>query len=327
MLKPDNWRWGNDKSVITEEIALKRAVGSFENKNDFSIENASINEGAIVCQYKYRYRNSDKPRNFITSKHLGEKYSSNRDWYDGESIEDFRQRVGDKDEYIPYDDETLEKMRHLHFEKVKEWEREVVKLDEKRESDKILLLEQIKEELRASENHVICYQEFCNDIIPRLDLTQFLHIAHEEPIVQAYNKFIVGYWDIVVRVHRDLQVVCSNGSRYNTYYDGNIRWTSNYGEQCIEELIPKFYIEVKPTIESYGAVIRQLKTYQNYLPKGEFNEVCLLTPDTRFDEAFKQQGIQVISPPECKSPPISIIENVGSKQSTITIEELSKSGW
>jgi hypothetical protein len=94
-----------------------------------------------------------------------------------------------------------------------------------------------------------------------------LDIQSEVPIMTD-RKFLVGYWDIVVKANKH-----------------------------------PFYIEVKPQIDSFGATLRQIKTYQEYelmdhayLPNREvYEHTYLFTDDLRFKDAFESQGIHVIT--------------------------------
>jgi hypothetical protein len=101
-----------------------------------------------------------------------------------------------------------------------------------------------------------------------------LKISSEVPISTS-SKFIVGYWDIVI----EKKTVFSS-LRY--FYLQHKTGESN------------IYIEVKPRIDSFGATLRQLRTYQEYAPDSVGN-TYLFTDDLRFKEAFESQGIQVIS--------------------------------
>ena len=59
-------------------------------------------------------------------------------------------------------------------------------------------------------------------------------------------------------------------------------------------------IEVKPFIESFGQVLRQINSYKVFWnPRGYGTlSVCLFTLDTQFDSQFESQGIKVLHPPE-----------------------------
>ena len=54
-------------------------------------------------------------------------------------------------------------------------------------------------------------------------------------------------------------------------------------------------IEVKPYIDSFGAVLRQIKSYENFTNKRYY---CIFTLDDRFDAQFESQNIKVLHPPE-----------------------------
>lgn len=55
-------------------------------------------------------------------------------------------------------------------------------------------------------------------------------------------------------------------------------------------------IEVKPYINSFGAVMRQLNSYKSF---GKYEpNMYLFTLDARFDKQFESQGITVLHPPE-----------------------------
>lgn len=100
-----------------------------------------------------------------------------------------------------------------------------------------------------------------------------IKILSEYPIGKG---FIIGYWDVLVLTsfHTEFQI-------------------SGVG------------IEIKPTIDSFGKVLRQLNTYRNsityfkpydrYVPV-EIRVIYLYTPDVRFKDAFESQGIRVVSP-------------------------------
>ncbi len=99
-------------------------------------------------------------------------------------------------------------------------------------------------------------------------------IISEAPI-KAPNGFLIGYWDVKVELPFPYEDEVRGGD-----------W----------RFIRAFYIEVKPKINSFGATLRQLRTYQTYIHPHE--QVYLFTEDLRFKDAFESQGIKVISPPE-----------------------------
>lgn len=112
-----------------------------------------------------------------------------------------------------------------------------------------------------------------------------INILSEVPIT-THNKFIVGYWDIVI----DLE---QNHKTEDFYFE---RIGENYYNRNFEK--KKIFIEVKPNIKSFGATLRQLKTYIEYLPLNNKNDVCLFTTDTRFRNAFETQGIKILDYPQ-----------------------------
>jgi hypothetical protein len=67
-------------------------------------------------------------------------------------------------------------------------------------------------------------------------------------------------------------------------------------------------IEIKPYIGSFGEVLRQIKSYENFVEttksyRGQLLNVpishyCLFTLDSRFDAQFENQGITIFHPPE-----------------------------
>ena len=56
-------------------------------------------------------------------------------------------------------------------------------------------------------------------------------------------------------------------------------------------------IEVKPKIESFGAVLRQVNSYKKFINNSN-NHYYIFTLDSRFDSQFESQGIKVLHPPE-----------------------------
>ena len=56
-------------------------------------------------------------------------------------------------------------------------------------------------------------------------------------------------------------------------------------------------IEVKPKIESFGAVLRQINSYKKFMNNVD-NHYYIFTLDSRFDSQFESQGIKVLHPPE-----------------------------
>ncbi len=78
------------------------------------------------------------------------------------------------------------------------------------------------------------------------------------------------------------------------------------------EIILKVAVEIKSHIKSFGETLRQLQIYKDCIGSSNYHElkrklgisldykyskfVYLITPDHRFDEAFKGQGFEVLDP-------------------------------
>ncbi|MGC8619479.1 MAG: hypothetical protein ACP5F1_04115 [Thermoplasmata archaeon] len=78
------------------------------------------------------------------------------------------------------------------------------------------------------------------------------------------------------------------------------------------ELLIKIAIEIKSHIKSFGETLRQLQIYKDCIGSSNYHEVkrklgitlkndysmfvFLVTPDHRFDDAFKSQGFEVLDP-------------------------------
>ncbi len=113
-----------------------------------------------------------------------------------------------------------------------------------------------------------------------------LKIMSEVPIT-THNKFIVGYWDIVI----DLEQITY--ATMDFYF-----WRGEEKDRSYDFKNNKIFIEVKPNIKSFGATLRQIKTYMEYLPYvNKNNSVYLFTADIRFKNAFETQGIKVLAFP------------------------------
>lgn len=127
-----------------------------------------------------------------------------------------------------------------------------------------------KEDVANAWNRVL--DEYSNKA-KYFDFSDDISIKTEVPI-HASNGFIIGYWDVVVLIGDGIKKHESVGSSFIL---------SKYGE-C-------FFIEVKPKIDSFGKVMRQLNTYRD---RYRDPKIILRTDDLRFKEAFEGQGIRVI---------------------------------
>lgn len=93
-----------------------------------------------------------------------------------------------------------------------------------------------------------------------------INVICEKPISNG-NKFLIGYVDIVYEVKHPL----------DTYGDSK----------------QDIYIEVKPTIRSFGETLRQINTYRHFEKNAMY---VIYSPDIRFRIAFETQGVIFITP-------------------------------
>ena len=122
---------------------------------------------------------------------------------------------------------------------------------------------------------------------------EIVSIKSECPIKNA--GFIIGYWDIVIEVKTKYCDVLNNN---NSVFSEFFKFCPRY-----------FFIECKPSIQSFGQTLQQINTYNSHLIRAcdrdaewfdnnnlNHKITILFTPDTRFEDAFESQGIRVISP-------------------------------
>ena len=124
-----------------------------------------------------------------------------------------------------------------------------------------------------------------SDILKKLKLK----IDSEVPIMTERN-FLVGYFDIVITLF-DNPYSYENEGRFRVDYSQKLDVFHRYFRK--ERFPNKLFIEVKPYINSFGATLRQLRTYQEYYPECK-GRLILFTKDSRFKDAFKSQGIYVL---------------------------------
>jgi hypothetical protein len=112
-----------------------------------------------------------------------------------------------------------------------------------------------------------------------METDDFCQIRLEHPIVNR-SGFILGYADIMAQ---SLRITF------------NVSPTNYCGEKLkpnIDKWTPSpIYVEVKPKIYSFGELIRQIRTYQT-VTSG--NQWYVASPDTRFEEAIRDEGIEFI---------------------------------
>jgi len=129
-------------------------------------------------------------------------------------------------------------------------------------------------------------------------LHDFPSIKSEVPIQTGYNKFIVGYVDVSIWMTLNcLSAAKSNLFEYSntngTIYRRIARDLRVYNESYLNQDQILVYIEVKPTIRSFGETLRQINTYRACTEGAIY---CIYSPDTHFKNAFESQGIKLITP-------------------------------
>ena len=120
-------------------------------------------------------------------------------------------------------------------------------------------------------NHKIGYKEVPHSFMG-------LHVDSEQPIMSS-PTFIAGYADLIV-------------TPVYAYRFEDIKGVMECDRHsCL--------IEIKPYIDSFGAVLRQVKSYEKFWKKTSWTKkLAIFTFDDRFDAQFKSQGIEVLHPPE-----------------------------
>lgn len=99
----------------------------------------------------------------------------------------------------------------------------------------------------------------------------------ERPICSG--KFVIGFIDVVISKREPL-----------------CRYKKSSNEIVIEwgQGPERMFIEVKPTIASFGEVMRQIKHYQSF-ENSIHTKYAIFSPDHRFKAHFEDQGIAVFS--------------------------------
>ena len=100
-----------------------------------------------------------------------------------------------------------------------------------------------------------------------------IRVLSEVPIMSS-RTFIAGYADLKIT------------GRYECE-----------SAPCHRDIFRSHVIEVKPKIESFGAVLRQINSYKKFMDNVN-NHYYIFTLDSRFDSQFESQGIKVLHPPE-----------------------------
>ena len=77
----------------------------------------------------------------------------------------------------------------------------------------------------------------------------------------------------------------------------DLKITGRYVDKFKDTIRINHVIEVKPKIESFGAVLRQVNSYKKFINNSNYH-YDIFTLDSRFDSQFESQGIKVLHPPE-----------------------------
>jgi hypothetical protein len=154
------------------------------------------------------------------------------------------------------------------------------------EHDKMLLWLLKKENLR----NIITSKN------PEAEKWDWEHVKiHAEEYIISNSGFRVGAPDIIFVVPRYLCKNCNitHKNRENCpscESDDIVKYPREHPHHY-----SRYFIEIKPKIENFGATLRQLKLYISY---GYEDRAYIFTGDLRYQEEFENQGIKVISPLE-----------------------------
>lgn len=154
-----------------------------------------------------------------------------------------------------------------------------------READEECMGCEFKEDLYKAQSHwpqdSSINSQLANETYQLLtEKERFSKITLEHPILTG-NRFILGYADVMA-VGRRILIDHSPTNYYGKKERPRV---------VFEERNP-IYVEVKPRIYSFGELIRQIRTYQTVT--GIFHQWYVASPETRFEEAIKDEGIKFI---------------------------------
>lgn len=128
----------------------------------------------------------------------------------------------------------------------------------------------------SPESNIKILKEYDTFISTKLNPNS-LKFSYEVPVINQGNgnyKTIVGYWDVIVHF---------NHSKMESSFFKK-EWKLEYPP------ISSFYIEVKPEIESLGAILRQINLYKQF----STGKIYIYTSDKRFNEQLISQDIGII---------------------------------
>jgi hypothetical protein len=109
--------------------------------------------------------------------------------------------------------------------------------------------------------------------------------------IKTSREFIVGYVDVVAQVRYPELFVSNLAWRYR-----QINGTDGTLALAFRDEYMSVYLEAKPTIPSLGELLRQIRTYQEYVPKQYSSSVesrfVVVSPDVRYRKAIEDQGVE-----------------------------------
>lgn len=164
------------------------------------------------------------------------------------------------------------------------WTKAYLKDYFRREADKECMGCEFKDKLDKAQAHwpedKSIHSELANKAHSLLgEIKDFCHIRLEHPILNK-NRFILGYADIMAVGKRIVVEYSPTGQYGKKLRPGIYLWDRS-----------PVYVEVKPKIYSFGELIRQVRTYQTVTG---MNQWYIASPDRRFEQALKDEGIEFI---------------------------------
>lgn len=158
-------------------------------------------------------------------------------------------------------------------------------------------IEERKKEVEEARTKCVETQQLVGRPIPRLAPPPVEIKTEFEKTITTGRDFIVGFIDVVAEVD------------YPKVYASDIDWSDTRDTHIIGYIHPPqlrfsnhkefFYFEAKPKIPSFGELLRQIRTYQEYTPQREEysrerrkNHFVIVSPDVRFREAIESQKIE-----------------------------------
>jgi hypothetical protein len=150
------------------------------------------------------------------------------------------------------------------------------------ENTRIEKINLIKESVLKWENRIesICWQKTLSSM--KKEISPYQKIRLERP-VKTSREFIVGYIDIEVN--------------YTTYFD--LRRHDAFGSKCYSDDFTfthdSTYIEIKPKIQSFGELVRQINTYRAHLGDALYGQKWYVAcPDDRHKDNLADENIGFI---------------------------------